>query len=845
MTLLGVLIATGAAVFAGLVLLSRLMARRTLALSTSLAQLAASQAELRASQAQLHLALEAAQAGVWRWDRHSDTTVWSDEAWRLGGLDPAQQPANGPDWLTSVDPRDLDEVKASVARAMQTRSSIETLWRVRDCDPELPRWLMSRGRPQFDADGRLVGYLGVVIDISDKLQAQHALRQSEARLRTLVETLPDLVWLKDPQGVYLACNRRVEQQFNAREADIIGHTDDDFVDAAQAADFRAQDRAAITANAPVVREEEIVFRSDGHRELHQTLKTPIRDAAGELIGVLGVGRDITELRRTTRELETHRRHLENLVEQRTRELATERRRLNDILTGTDAGTWERNIQTGEAAYNERWADIVGYTLEELAPISQDTWMRLVQPDDLQRAQALVERHIRGELPLYECEIRMRHKNGHWVWVHSRGKVTSWSPHGRPLLMSGTHLDISRRKAADLELLRAKEAAEAAALAKGSFLTNMSHEIRTPLNGVLGLAQIGYRENVGRSKAQAAFSRILDSGKVLLAIVNDILDFSKIEAGKLTIEQVPIDPARLIDETVQVLLVLACEKGLALTVETGGLPPAVLGDPMRITQIVYNLCSNAIKFTERGGIRLSAQAQGDALVVAVHDTGIGIEAQVLARLFQPFEQGDSSISRRFGGTGLGLTISRRLAGLMGGTLDVSSTPGLGSTFTLRLPLRPTQLPVPAGSRPHIAGIQRLAGLRVLVAEDNPINQLVLDELLRDEGAQVVLVDDGQRALDAVQQAALPFDVVLMDVQMPGMDGLQATRRLGLSHPGLPVIGQTAHALEEELKRCEAAGMQATLHKPIDLEVLVATLLDQLDMTRRRAGPDTPSPGQAET
>ncbi|HZV54339.1 MAG TPA: PAS domain S-box protein [Rhodocyclaceae bacterium] len=381
-----------------------------------------------------------------------------------------------------------------------------------------------------------------------------------------------------------------------------------------------------------------------------------------------------------------------------------------------------------------------------------------------------------------------------------------------------------------QLAEAKEAAEAAAKAKSVFLANMSHEIRTPLNGVLGLAQIGYRDNAGRIKAQQTFSQILGSGKLLLTIINDILDFSKIEAGKLDIEAVPFDPARLVDEAIRSVQVLVSKKSVELKVEQTDLPAGCLGDPVRISQVLLNLLSNAIKFTERGEVCLAALWEGEALVFAVRDTGIGIPSETQGRLFQPFQQADSSVTRKYGGTGLGLVISRRLAELMGGTLAVESTPGQGSTFTLRLPLEETETPAATGTV-AATGTMRLAGLRLLVAEDNAINQLVIENLLTGEGAEVVLADNGGRAVEAVEQALTPYDAVLMDVQMPVLDGLAATQLLKQSHPHLPVIGQTAHALKEETDRCVAAGMVAIVHKPIDLEVLVSTLLELVGVPGR--------------
>jgi PAS domain S-box-containing protein len=373
---------------------------------------------------------------------------------------------------------------------------------------------------------------------------------------------------------------------------------------------------------------------------------------------------------------------------------------------------------------------------------------------------------------------------------------------------------------------AEAAAQAASRSKSEFLANMSHEIRTPLNGILGMAQIGHRQSAGRSQAQATFSHILDSGKLLLAILNDILDFSKVEAGKLTVESVPLDPRRIIETTMYPLRDLAARKAIHLVSEfDAGMPAAMYGDPLRLAQVVLNLLSNAIKFTETGEVGLAAALVGGEIRITVRDTGIGMNAEQVQRLFTPFQQGDSSTTRRFGGTGLGLTISRQLARLMGGELHANSESGKGSRFVLTLPclacdealLRQAEAASPAGS------MARLFGLRVLVAEDNPVNQLVLQDLLGLEGARVTMVGNGQLAVDAVTRDALAYDLVLMDLQMPVMDGLAATRLVKRIAPHLTVLGQTAHALPDERAACLAFGMTATITKPIDHEVLVATLL----------------------
>ncbi|MBM4200493.1 MAG: response regulator, partial [Gammaproteobacteria bacterium] len=381
-----------------------------------------------------------------------------------------------------------------------------------------------------------------------------------------------------------------------------------------------------------------------------------------------------------------------------------------------------------------------------------------------------------------------------------------------------------RQSADLAAIAIdRSLIEQAARAKSSFLANMSHEIRTPLNGVLGLAQIGYRNSSAYSQARETFAKILHSGKVLLAVLNDILDFSKIEAGKLVVEAVPIDPVEIITQTAERVRADAAAKGIHLEMVVS-LDPAAhcLSDPVRLTQILLNLLSNAIKFTERGSVTLRASRDGESLLFGIEDTGIGMSPDHLARLFVPFEQGDASTTRKFGGTGLGLAITHRLVELMGGTIRVESRPGAGSLFEVRLPFAeaPASQAETVASRPP--GRPSLTGLRILIAEDNEINRMVIEDMLAAEGAVVTAVQNGREAVDAVTGQTASWDAVLLDVQMPEMDGLEAARRIRELAPSLPLIGQTAHALPEEHAKCRAAGMIDVITKPIAQEQLVAVV-----------------------
>ncbi|MDH5356082.1 MAG: ATP-binding protein [Gammaproteobacteria bacterium] len=379
-----------------------------------------------------------------------------------------------------------------------------------------------------------------------------------------------------------------------------------------------------------------------------------------------------------------------------------------------------------------------------------------------------------------------------------------------------------------QLTKALETAKNATEAKSRFLANMSHEIRTPLNAVLGMANIGIRDS-SDARGKETFAHVLDSGQHLLGIINDVLELSKIEAGKLTTETRPFQLISTVENTVNMMLERALAKDLKLSVDLPGyLPGWVLGDSRRLQQILLNLLSNAIKFTEKGEVIVSVSRENDLTFIKVTDSGIGLSEEQIPRLFTPFEQADTSTTRKFGGTGLGLTISHNLAQLMGGNLHVKSQVKKGSVFTLSLPLKETTAPdMKDLDTPGISDPQ-LAGLRVLAAEDVEINRLILEDMLQQEGATVVFAEDGQQAIDCLKEiGADNIDVILMDIQMPVMDGYEATRRIIQIAPKLPIIGVTAHALLEERNKCLTAGMVDRVTKPIDAASLIEVIRKQVE------------------
>ncbi len=397
-------------------------------------------------------------------------------------------------------------------------------------------------------------------------------------------------------------------------------------------------------------------------------------------------------------------------------------------------------------------------------------------------------------------------------------------------LSRRSLDRSRSALRDAReaARRGAEAAEAANGAKSAFLATMSHEIRTPLNGVLGMAQAMAADRLSGVQRER-LGVIHSSGEALLAILNDVLDLSKIEAGRLELEHVEFDLGEVARGAYSAFTALANKKGLSFALDIEGAKGRYLGDPTRLRQVLYNLISNALKFTEEGEIRVSGEFDGQILQLSVADTGVGIAPENLGKLFRKFDQLDSSTTRRFGGTGLGLSICRELAELMGGDIAVESRVGRGSRFTVRLPLprigaEKVAISLAAPPEPAFDAV----ALKVLAAEDNSVNQLVLKTLLHQLGVEPTVVDNGLDAVEAWRGG--DWDLILMDIQMPGMDGLTATAEIRAAEartgrPRTPIIALTANAMSHQVEQYHACGMDGHVAKPIE----AAALFEALDMT----------------
>lgn len=519
-------------------------------------------------------------------------------------------------------------------------------------------------------------------------------------------------------------------------------------------------------------------------------------------------------------------------------------RLKYALAASQEGVFDWNVETGYVIYSGLYASMLGRDLNTLKP-TLDSAVELLHKDDEARVMDVAKRYINNELSEFSVQFRMLHVDGHYIWINSRGMAIR-DENGKAIRIIGTHRDITDYKLNEQNLEAEIEEAEEATKAKSEFLAHMSHEIRTPLTAISGIAEILNKNSDEFDERQQQLIRTLSASTISLKdLVNDILDFSKIERGEIDLFEEYFYVPTLMSEVISIMAVQAGEKGLAFDVDYKAVEDfEYFGDCNRIRQILFNLIGNAIKFTKEGSVTVKSEIEAgpddmEILSFAIQDTGIGIDGNMLDVVFNEFKQADSSVSREFGGTGLGLPISKRLAQIMGGDISVTSEKGKGSTFTLKLPLIDRkQINRDDGKGELRQKLHdKLATAirheqRALIVEDYEGNLVIVTYMLDEVGLAYDVARNGQEAVDLWKTKH--YDIVLMDVQMPIMDGLTATQKIRTmedenNFPATPIIGMTAHALVGDKNKCIEAGMSDYMPKPINSEEFKQKILKYIEST----------------
>ncbi|MCX7902267.1 MAG: PAS domain S-box protein [Burkholderiaceae bacterium] len=796
--------------------------RFVVAIGIDVTEREAARRRLERSEAQLRKAQRVAQIGSWHLDLVCGRLEWSDEVFRIFEIDPQQFGASYEAFLGLVHPEDRALVDTAYRTSLETRQPYRVVHRLLMPDGRI-KWVEEQCDSEFDLDGKPLRSDGTVQDVTEQYRAAQAIQRSEAALRALLDGYPGWVAAIDEEERYVYVNEAFSCQVGLPAADIVGKTLTDIRGAHVAVELR-EIMQRLRAGA-VVQTERCYPDADGrlrHYWVHYRMAPAPGAADRQLFYAFAV--DVTDYR------------LNEL-------------RLSTIAEATGFGTWQWDARSGLLEVDDNALALAGYRRAQVPGDLLPWILSLIHPQDREARRCQYERILSGASDCIDVEYRVRHRGGHWVWLLDRGRVATRDVDGRAVLVVGATQEITPLKlqqerlaalAAELEdrvaqrtlaLKHAKEDAERANAAKTDFLSRVSHELRTPLNAILGFAQLLELASLDPQEKEHV-GEILRAGHHLLDLINEMLDLATIEAGHIQLTYEAIALKDLIDECLRLMTPTAERAGLRLENAISDTCDRVWADRKRLRQVLLNLISNAIKYNRRGGrVTVACSCDEGMCEVRVADTGTGMTSDQVAKLFQPFERLGAE---RLGvpGTGIGLTVSKRLVELMRGDIGVDSLPGVGSTFFLRLPTA-AFLQTAADTVGAVGEYRYKPGqATVLYVEDNPANRLLVQRALAHyQHVRLLLAEDAEQAVPLALNERP--DVLLIDIQLPGIDGYELLARLRAAGCMAPAVAVSANAMPADLARGREAGFLKYLTKPLDLGRLLRTLADLTDNRDRHA------------
>ncbi|MEW6997669.1 PAS domain S-box protein [Colwelliaceae bacterium BS250] len=717
--------------------------------------------------------------------------------------------------------QDNERLHGLIEQSMQDNLAFLMELRMTDCDGDR-KVVQLKAKALQDSKCSNKYFDGVMVDITEQVNLQNELLESENRFRTILNSVADGVIVIDRLGIIQNFSPAAERIFGYKAEEIIGENIK-IIQPQKIADkhddILASYKSSKNSNVVDASAEVQGKRKNGELfPLELSVRETVLDNETVFIGIL---KDITQ------------RSLQEKL------LKESEERLDAATHGARIGLWEFFPEQVNARVNTMWATMLGYSPSEIMEEDDkwsfvkgglNTWRELVHPDDREEAEAYMGNYLTGNSQEFKHEIRLKCKDGSYKWILDIGRTTECNEQGLPTRISGVHIDITERKKLELDYTQAREKAEDANKAKSDFLANMSHEIRTPMNAIIGMSHLALDTDLDR-KQRNYIDKVHRSAESLLGIINDILDFSKIEAGKLDVESIDFNLGDTLENLVNFVSIKAEEKQLELLFDIEpNLPMDLIGDPLRLTQVLINLANNAVKFTSEGEVLLSISSQFSnaeyvELKFAITDTGIGMTPAQQKKLFQPFTQADASTTRKHGGTGLGLAISKKLISLMGGSIKLTSELGTGSTFSFCITLA-RQAQSKERVLPVFAELKK-----ILVVDDNTHAREIFARMLDTLGYKVDAVENAAKALELLKDAdnREPYQLVLMDWQMPTMDGIEAVKvieqKLALRNPP-KIFMVTAFGKEELNIQLGELNVHNVLTKPVTVSTLNDAIMDSM-------------------